>query len=408
LYATPKINRSYTAPLSVIASFVFNICLGTVYVWSTFVPALHDLYGLSSVQTSTIFGVINVTSCSSGFIIGYLLKKFSPQRVAALGAATFGLGYFIPSLFHGSFWSLLIGIGLLSGLGTAAGVITPIYVGVKNYPQKRGLVIGFIVSGHSLGSFLIAKASSRFLTAGVDVLHIFGIIGIFSLIILLICAYCIRVVTPSATQSDISSSSQIESSVVPQLSFLCLYALANSFGGFLIIGSLLPIGLEAHLSPAMAVTTIGIFALGNMCGRLSWGAIYDRLCKKAIVLSLVFNFLFIWAFTLSPNTLAFFSIVFGIGFCFGGTFVLYPAHISTLFGEEAIGKLYPAVGVARGLSGISGPLVGGWSVDILGSYTPSLYIAMGIAFVGLAATFFVRDRRIPSGKAESIALSLEL
>jgi len=385
-------NTSLIALRSVVASFIFNIFMGSVYIWSVFVPVLQGFHGLSTVQANIIFGTINITSCSGALFIGMLLKNRSPQAVATLGALVFGVGYCIASLFHGSFYSLLIGIGLFSGFAIATGIMTAIYVGAKNYPQKKGKVIGLLVSANALGSIVLTKISSLLLEARVDVLQVFEIIGLSSLIILSVCARYIRVIQRDRIESRASTSQSYRSNF-SQIAFLFLSMFANGFGGFLIIGNLLPLALGAHLDTALAVTTISLFAFGNMCGRFFWGLLYDRLYKKTLILAPLFNALCFWVFTLSPSPLTFMFITFCTGFCFGSSFSIYPAHVSTLFGEEGIRRFYPFIILGCGLSGIIGPIVGGWSFDTFSSYVPSLYIATILALIGGAIPRFIQSRR---------------
>jgi OFA family oxalate/formate antiporter-like MFS transporter len=385
-------NSSRNAPLSIVASFIFNIFMGSVYIWSAFVPLLQSVYALSTVQTNIIFGTINITSCSSSLFIGLLLKKRSPQYIATLGALVFGIGYCIASLFHGSFFSLFIGIGIFSGFGIATGIMTALYIGAKNYPQKKGKIIGIIVSANGLGSIILAKISSFLLKAGIDALQVFGMIGICSLIILCTSARYIRVVQSDRVEIK-APNSQCYRSNPFQIALLFFSMFANSFGGFLVIGNLLPIALEANLDTTLAVTTISLFALGNMCGRFFWGVLYDRLYKKTLILALLSNALCLWMLILSPVPLAFVLITFCIGFCFGSSFSIYPAHVCTLFGEEGIRRFYPFIIIGCGLSGIIGPIVGGWSFDTFSSYLPALYIATILALIGSTITRFVQNQR---------------
>lgn len=55
----------------------------------------------------------------------------------------------------------------------------------------------------------------------------------------------------------------------------------------LVIGNLKPMALASGITPVAATAAIGVFALGNAAGRLTWGWLYDRTASytPALVLS---------------------------------------------------------------------------------------------------------------------------
>jgi OFA family oxalate/formate antiporter-like MFS transporter len=82
-----------------------------------------------------------------------------------------------------------------------------------------------------------------------------------------------------------------------------------------------------------------------------------------------------------------------VGFSFGGNLVIYAAQVAATFGIAAVGTVYPLVFQSYGLSGITGPIMGGWIFDRTGSYTLSILVAATIAGLGVIGTAILRERR---------------
>lgn len=173
----------------------------------------------------------------------------------------------------------------------------------------------------------------------------------------------------------------------------------GTFAGLLVIGSLKPIGLEAGLSPAIATVIIGIFAVGNVSGRLLWGYAADRFGYMTIPASLLFFSIALTVLLLFQSQASVFLVcVLLSGFGFGSCYVVYAAQVAARYGSSRVAHIYPLVFISQGIAGLSGPLLGGYLYDWTGSYTGAL--AAG-AVVLLAGAWFTERR----GVSDSVALT---
>jgi MFS transporter, OFA family, oxalate/formate antiporter len=64
------------------------------------------------------------------------------------------------------------------------------------------------------------------------------------------------------------------------------------------------------------------------------------------------------------------------GATFGACFVLYASMVAHVFGPDGVGRVYPFVFLAYGVSGIFGPTTAGWIFDLTGHYQVALILAV--------------------------------
>ncbi|MBD3394104.1 MAG: MFS transporter, partial [Chitinivibrionales bacterium] len=128
--------------LVLVAGCLIQTVLGGIYAWSTFVPYLIKDYGLSTGQCGFIFGVTILTFASTMIFTGRVLIKKGPRFTALIAAGLFTSGYLFASMSGGSFALLLLSLGGIVGIGIGFGYVCPLSVGMKWFPDKKGLVTG--------------------------------------------------------------------------------------------------------------------------------------------------------------------------------------------------------------------------------------------------------------------------
>jgi OFA family oxalate/formate antiporter-like MFS transporter len=389
---------SVTGPLVVFAASIMQTCLGGIYGWSAYVPALHSSYRLTSVETSAIFGVTTTIFVISMIIAGRLQERFGPQRIATFGALIFCAGYQLASFSQGAFLPILIGIGIFSGAGIGCGYVTSLSTATKWYPKRLGLVTGIVVAGYGGGSIILSKVVHALLSRGWDVLSVFSAVGLTIGAILLLCTAILQV-----PKSDHAVNKAIDQQQNVDLRLPLLGMFAGTFGGLMVIGSLAPIAIASGLTAASAVLSISFFALGNMSGRVVWGLIYDKIGNKAIPLSLLLLAGSVLPLTVGISSAGFYAVALSIGFNFGACFVLYVAYLGKLYGPQSVGRLYPVVLLSYAIAGSIGPLAGGWCYDLQGSYSLAIISAALMGIIGAGAVSFLLARSALRVKPQTIS-----
>jgi OFA family oxalate/formate antiporter-like MFS transporter len=143
--------------LVVVGAILIQLALGAIYAWSVFTPSL-TAEEWSKADTQWIFAVGLVSFAVVMVFAGKKLGTWGPQRLAIIGGVVLGLGYVLAGLFGGTgFWPLLIFIGLIGGAGIGLAYVVPIAVGMRWFPDKKGMITGLAVAGFGFGAMLWVK-----------------------------------------------------------------------------------------------------------------------------------------------------------------------------------------------------------------------------------------------------------
>ncbi|NLF17668.1 MAG: OFA family MFS transporter [Lentisphaerae bacterium] len=366
------------------ASVLLHACLGGVYAWSTFVPELHDTWGLSMTRTQVLFGGLIATLTLVMVPAGRLVSRLGPRPVAALGGLLFAAGYLLAAASGGRFGLLFAGISLLAGAGTGCCYVCPLVAGVAWFPERKGLITGLAVAGFGGGAVVLTLLGEWLLRVReVDVLRVFGIIGWLYGGVIIAAALLLTLPDgppPVSPRAAIPRPGGLGRDRFFHGLFLGMFA--GTFAGLLVIGNLKPLALLAGLSEAVAVEAIAAFSFGNAAGRVVWGWLADRLGGRTPWLSLAI----LAAATLAllaarPHAVAFLAAATVAGAGFGACFVVYATLIAGHYGAARLAEIYPLVFLAYGLSGALGPATGGLLFELTGGYG----LALGLCVLLLAA-----------------------
>lgn len=162
IIAKPGFNRWLIAP----AALGIHLCIGSVYAWSLFNPALIKRLGVvtSAADDWTLKSVVWVFTVSIVFlgmaaaIAGHWLEKVGPRMVGVVAACCWSGGFFIGGLgiVTGQLWLLYLGYGVLGGCGLGLGYVSPVGTLIRWFPDRRGMATGIAIMGFG-GGAMIAK-----------------------------------------------------------------------------------------------------------------------------------------------------------------------------------------------------------------------------------------------------------
>jgi OFA family oxalate/formate antiporter-like MFS transporter len=381
----------------VVGAILIQLCLGAIYAWKAFTGKLVAEYGFTKLQTQIPFFVGLLTfAVVMAFIAGRWQKKVGPRIVALTGGIVLGLGYVLAGLSNGSFWGILIGVGVLGGAGIGLGYVCPIAALVKWFPDKKGLITGLAVAGFGFGALIWIKLTSGFVFGPVNltpgwaglygaewtVNNVFVLYGVLFAIIVAIGSFVMvnppdgwspKGWTPEANKAASSGGVNFtEGQMVrtPQFWILFLTFTAGAMAGLMVIGviglfgkdALTANGIALEKADIIAGTAMGLFfAFLNGFGRIAWGAISEKTGRRnAIVLmSASQGIMMILFYFIGGQEWGLYLGAAVIGFNFGGNFALFPAATADLFGNKNVGTNYPWVFMAYGVGGTIGPILGG-------------------------------------------------
>lgn len=414
----PKVlNRS----LVVVGAILIQLALGNLYAWSVFTTKLVES-SWTKTQTQIVFSVGVAVFAIVMVIAGRLMPKYGPRKLTIASGITLGAGYIIAGLLGAeNYISTLIFVGILGGAGIGMGYVVPIAVGMRWYPDKKGLITGLAVAGFGFGATLWMALAGKLGSLGggeliknIGLSNTFIVLGIIFLVIILIGS--IWMVFPAAdwkpegwkpaeTKSAVKAAGSVDFSSSQMLKTVQFYliVLTYAFGagaGLMSIGlmKLWPMeAMQAHGIPkdvAGAAATMAMaifFALFNGLGRILWGMISDKIGRKTSIAIMMatqgaFVILFQWMAG-AQATLYIFAVL--IGFNYGGLFSLFPTITADIFGNKNFGQNYGWVFLAYAIGGIIFPILGGKLGD-LGNFPLAFTICGVLCFVAVATILLVK------------------
>ncbi len=162
IVAKEGFNRWLIAP----AALGIHLCIGSVYAWSLFNPALIKRLGVVtsaaddwSLQSVTItFTIAIVFLGLSAAVAGKWLEKVGPRMVGAVAACCWGGGFIVGGfgILIGEINLLYLGYGVIGGCGLGLGYVSPVSTLIRWFPDRRGMATGIAIMGFG-GGAMIAK-----------------------------------------------------------------------------------------------------------------------------------------------------------------------------------------------------------------------------------------------------------
>ncbi|MBS3820196.1 MAG: MFS transporter [Planctomycetes bacterium] len=371
------------------AALVIQVCLGGIYAWSKLDTTLQNTVGMSTTETSIIFGGLFPAFTVSMVLAGRLLDRLGPRVIAGIGGLLFGAGYLIASFSDGNCPLMLLGISVCAGIGTGFGYVCPLTTCIKWFPNKRGLVTGISMAGFGGGAVLLTALSHYLLSHGVHVLMVFRWVGIAYMLAILVAAMLLRFPT-SEIGARVSPTPAIRTLLRdPFLLSLVLGMFCGTFAGMFVVSKINDMGLWAGLPKAWAATAVAAFSIGNAAGRITWGWVSDWTDERMIPVKLITLGVPVGLLAVVNSSMLFVVVSFAVGFGFGACFVLYAAQVAARYGAARVGGIYPLVFLAYGVAGLVGPASGGWLYDVTASWLPAIAVSCGIVATGIIASLML-------------------
>jgi MFS family permease len=383
----------------VIGAILIQLALGAIYAWSVFTKLLTDSggeYGFSAKETAWIFSLGLATFAVVMVFAGKWQAKSGPTIVAFTGGLVLGAGYILGGFFGSSFAAQLLCIGLMGGAGIGLAYVVPIAVGVKWFPDKKGMITGLAVAGFGFGATIWVKLAGSWFGGLLNTTNVFGLPAVQSVFVIYGIAFTLMVLLgsmamvnppkdyqpagwepPTETSNKASGGHEFDSRQMlrtKQFYALWLVFVFSALAGLMVIYCIKLFGIDAleHNGVVNAGVITGTamawYAIFNGLGRIVWGMVSDKIGrKKSIMLMTLFQgaiMLMIYhVFITYGVTTGFIVGASIIGFNFGGNFALFPAITADFFGNKSVGRNYGWMFTAYGIAGIVGPQLAGYFKD---------------------------------------------
>lgn len=408
--------KTFNRGFVVLGAILIQLALGAIYAWSVFTPSLK-VAGWSSENTQWVFAVGLASFALFMVFAGKKLKTWGPRTLSWTGGVILGLGYLLAGLFGGTnFIAVLILVGLVGGMGIGFAYVVPIAVGMRWYPDKKGMITGLAVAGFGFGAMLWVKLAGSWghLIENFGLSTTFVIYGFAFALMVIIGGFWMRFppegwqpegfeAEKSAKATEVKASRNLTSNeMLGKIQFYLIFLtfVFSAGAGLMSIGlmklypmqALMESGISETAASAISGTAMAVFfSLANGLGRILWGLISDKLGRKlSITLMTGIQGITVILFTfMAGNEILLYLGATLIGFNFGGNFALFPTITADTFGAKNVGQNYPFVFLAYGVGGIFGPILGGRMGD-LNNFALAFTISGVAVLIGTILILFVK------------------
>ncbi len=376
------------------------------YVWTLFTKPIQGALATTLPALQVTLTILIVLQTWLSPLQGYLIDKFGPRLLVAIGGFLSGIGWVLAS-YATSLVQLYLTYGLLCGIGTGIVYIGIIGLMVRWFPEKRGLATGVVAAGYGFGAILTTfpingmLASSTYQQTLMFFGIIFAIIGVLAALPMRLPGTGDKLPAPAVAASTRNyEPKQMLKTKVFWLMFIMMTMMST--GGLMVIlnfsnfardfgvANLTVWGLQA-LPLALTVDRIT-----NGLTRPFFGWVSDHIGREntmglAFLMEGAAVALFVY-FRTDPTIFVILSAV--VFFGWGEIFSLFPSTLTDTFGTKNATANYGFLYMAQGIGSVLGGPIAALLHDIEGSWLPvfGVIITMDV-LTGLLALFLLKPVR---------------
>jgi MFS transporter, OFA family, oxalate/formate antiporter len=372
------------------------------YVWALFTKPLGTALAVSPAALQVTFSLLVVLQTFFSPLQGWLVDRFGPRLLIAVGGALSGLGWVLAAS-AGSLWALYLSYGIVCGIGTGIVYVGVVGQMVRWFPDARGFAVGVVAAGYGMGAVVTTfPISARIASAGYQATLlqygiIFAIVGV-------VAALGLR--SPAApttsTATDATGVGSVAMMKTPVFWLMFLMMCLMSTSGLMVISQ---IGNFAADFGIAKLTVWGAAALPlaltidrftNGLTRPFFGWLSDRIGREntmfcAFALEAVA--MMIWLFTITDPL--WFALLSGVVFFgWGEIFSLFPSTLTDTFGPRYATQNYGFLYVAQGVGSIFGGPLAALLHESTGSWTTVFGVCIAADLsAALLALFLLKPMR---------------
>ena len=373
--------------------------------WTLFVDPINEKFQFGRVAIQFAFTIFVFCETWLVPIEGYLVDRFGPSWIVAIGGVLVGFGWVINA------WADTLGLLYLGAMlgGAGAGVVYGTSVGnaLKWFPDRRGLAAGLTAAAFGAGSAAtVVPISNMILTQGYQAA--FFTFGIGQGIVVVLCALLMR--APETNYVPVAATGHgpqgerdyTWQEMLRTPTFWLLYVMMTMLatGGIMATAQLAPMAKDFKVANVpvsiFGVTLIAVqFALQldrilNGLTRPFFGWVSDHIGRE--------NTMFI-AFTLEGVAISllltfaahplWFALFSGLTFfAWGEIYSLFPALCGDLFGRKYATVNYGLLYTAKGTATLLVPL-GSYLYNLTQSWWPIFGLAIVFDWTGALLALLV-------------------
>jgi MFS transporter, OFA family, oxalate/formate antiporter len=387
----------------VVIGIVLFLFLGMLYAWSLFIAPLEKDFGWTRAQTSLIFTISIVFFCLGGMSGGFITGRKSPGFTILISSVFLLCGFAASSQIN-TLTGIYITYGVISGFGIGLSYNAIISTVTRWFPEKMGAISGFLLMGFGFGGLLLGSTASQlikafgwretFLLLGIA----FGIILFIGsrLLVLPPSNYAFPKAAAKAKNAGIVGMEINSSSMIKRPTFwiFLIWSILSTAMGLALIGHAAPFANDLKATASLAAFGVGLISVCNGLGRVTLGAICDRIGLKKTMT--IVNITYITAIVIliaaaESKSIPLLLLGFAItGFSYGGVPTMNTVFANAFYGKKYFAQNLGIVNTSLIGAAFIGPYVAGTLRTATGTYLSTLYALAVLAVVALIANVLIK------------------
>ena len=354
---------------------------------------------ISVAEIKTRDSIMLATAAVFGICAGWLADKVGVKPLILVGLAMLALGNVLYARIESltDAYMISVGLGIVLAL---CGLMINVYLISSWFDKNRGLAIGIVLAGTSLGNAFFPKLNTWLIGMG-DWRQAFEWLAWIPLLLLPLAYFLIKNGPMSAGKqagkqagkpAQLTGYTLKEALSSRNFWILATVAMCTFYSILGMMANVFIYMSKSNYSPQVASTGVSILFIGGLVGKLIAGYLAETYGHKLIlltglVLMLAGGVSLLGAIKFTNE----YALWFGLtcfGFGWGGIYTLIQLLAADLFGMRALGKVLAAINVLDAAGGAAGPITTGLLFDRTGSYFVPFAVITGLLCLAtLAASF---------------------
>jgi len=368
------------------------------YVWTLFVKPFQTTTGGSLPSIQLTISILIVLQTWLSPLQGFLVDRFGPRFLIALGTIMSGAGWILSSKVT-TLEGLYLTYGLLCGIGTGIVYIGIVGQMVKWFPDRRGLATGVVAAGYGFGAILTTfPIDSMMKSAGYQ--HTLVVFGSIFAVIGVIAALFMRspgtddvLPAPAVTSNvrDVAPAKMLGTGVF-WLMFVMMTMMST--GGLMIIVNFAPFSRDFGVADiilfgwAALPLALTVDRITNGLTRPFFGWVSDHIGREnTMAIAFLLEAAAVSALVYYRSDALIFVILSAVVFFgWGEIFSLFPSTLTDTFGSKFATTNYGFLYMAQGIGSVLGGPAAAYLHDVTNSWLPvfGLIIALDVLTAILA------------------------
>jgi len=377
------------------------------YAWTLFVHPLMGATGskLSEVQLAfTIFIFMETWSMS---LSGWLIDRFGSRIFLSIAGILCGIGWGSLGQVH-RLHALYFLYGL-AGFGAAMVYCGSTSIGLKWFPDRRGLAAGTIAVGFGSGSALFVALIAHIIRTQ-SYRAAFLCTGIGQALLIVCAAQFLSNPRPGSVAAapriaaKVKVRRQTEDFTSPEMlrtpQFWVLYLIMTMMGvgGLMVTAQLAPVAATMKIGAGLLTLALTLNPIANGASRLFWGWVSDHFGRERtmVVAFLIQAIALVSVIQLGAHSATWFLIcLVMVYFTWGEVYSLFGPTCADYFGAGCVSSNYAFLYSSKGTASIVGGWIAASLYEKLGSWNAVFYGSAALALISAVIAFQLRKMPLP-------------